>query len=296
MAFSAATPAHAHGFSQDSMDKSAATGSRFEWVPALLYGIIASPNPAALDSLYDAAFAAGPAIAPQLEAALQDDRTAEFAAQSLAFIGGAVAFKALSKLPDDPRNLGLSRYFYGALGESNTPQANAYLLNVIEHANSQPDRTVTEAAIVALTAHPDLALVPQLQQAEAKLTDPVIQDDVENAVTVIQERGKMAATQKSAGVSLRDAINIYFGPALAVGGASKTGSAPAPQIEIKHVEFGPGGSRALARVRFEDAGVGQDYRIVLQKRLGDWMVASVWLTLPGEESAAAQSKAPSGSH
>lgn len=272
---------------QDS--NSAAPPPRSAWTPALLYGMIASPNPAALNALYDAAFAAGPAIVPQLEAALQDDRTAEFAAQSLAFIGGEAAFKVLSKLPDDPRNLGLARYFYGALGESNTPQANAYLLNVIRNANSQPDRTVTEAAIVALTVHPDAALIPQIKQAEAKLTDPVIQDDLENAVTVIEERGKYDATHAKTGGSLQQAVDAYFEPALTPGGApQKPGAQPPPpagQARITHVEFNPGGSRALAQVRFEDAGVGQGYRIVLQKKFGDWTVASVWLTLQDETSA-----------
>src|SRR2546427_8869173 len=62
-----------------------------DWAPELLDAILSSPNEEAHDALYRAAFAAGPAIVPQLEAAIKDDRTAEFAAQSLAFIRGAQA-------------------------------------------------------------------------------------------------------------------------------------------------------------------------------------------------------------
>src|SRR5271157_522018 len=49
-----------------------------DWAPELLDAILSSPNADARDSLLDAAFAAGPALVPQLEAALKDDRTAEF--------------------------------------------------------------------------------------------------------------------------------------------------------------------------------------------------------------------------
>lgn len=266
----------------------------YAWAPALLYGIISSPRPGALDSLYDAAFAAGPVIVPQLQEALKDDRTAEFAAQCLAFIGGGQAFSALSKLVSDPRNLGLSRYYYGALGEVDTPQANNYLLDVIRNANQQPDRTVTEAAIIALTVHRTASVIPELKQTESKLTDPVIQDDLDNAISVIQTRAQYTAAHKSGEGSLQQALNYYFEPALesAPGrapmpnGASR-GAAVKPQVqpaspgakvEIEHVEFSPNQTRALARVKFEDEGVGETYRIVMQKRYGDWTVASVWLS------------------
>lgn len=279
----------------------------YAWAPALLYGIISSSSPEALNSLYDAAFATGPAIVPQLEEALKDDRTAEFAAQSLAFIGGEEAFTALSKLPSDPRNLGLSRYYYGALGEIDTPQANDYLLSVIRNANSQPDRTVTEAAIIALTVHKAAGLVPQLKQAESKLTDPVIQDDLDNAISVIQSRGQYEVTHKNTGGSLQQALNFYFEPALesaqgeplaadssqshAAARPQTQPSASAAKVEIQHVEFNRGQTRAFARVSFEDEGVSENYRIVLQKKYGDWTVASVWLTMQ-EEGAAEPQKPP----
>lgn len=262
----------------------------YAWAPALLYGIISSPRPGALDSLYDAAFAAGPVIVPQLQDALKDDRTAEFAAQCLAFIGGAQAFGALSKLVSDPRNLGLSRYYYGALGEVDTPQANNYLLDVIRNANQQPDRTVTEAAIIALTVHRTAAGIPELKQAESKLTDPVIQDDLDNAISVIQSRAQYEAAHKTTGGSLQQALDFYFEPALesatartaapngAAAKAQVPPAAPGANIKIEHVEFSPNQTRALTRVKFEDEGVGETYRIVLQKKFGDWTVASVWLS------------------
>lgn len=287
----------------------------YAWAPALLYGIISSSSPEARNSLYDAAFAAGPAIVPQLEEALKDDRTAEFAAQSLAFIGGEEAFTALSKLVSDPRNLGLSRYYYGALGEVDTPQANDYLLDVIRNADSQPDRTVTEAAIIALTVHRAAGLVPQLKQAESKLTDPVIQDDLDNAISVIQSRGQYEATHKNTGGSLQQALNFYFEPALESGQSEPLAAnssqphaaarpqtqppAPAAKVEIQHVEFSSSQTRALARVSFEDEGVSENYRIVLQKKYGDWTVASVWLTMQGEGEAQPQelpARKPSEGH
>ncbi|HEV2498258.1 MAG TPA: hypothetical protein VGY31_01600, partial [Terriglobia bacterium] len=57
---------------------------------------------------------------------------------------------------------------------------------------------------------------------------------------------------------------------------------------IQHVEFSPGQARALARVSFEDEGVSENYRIVLQKKYGDWTVASVWLTMQDEGAAEPQ--------
>src|SRR5579872_5887442 len=70
----------------------------------LLEEFLKSPNGEPGDNLFHAAFAAGPAIIPQLQAALKDDRTAEFAAQSLAFIGGPKARAILATLVGDPRD------------------------------------------------------------------------------------------------------------------------------------------------------------------------------------------------
>lgn len=287
--FAAALPFGQETASQNSGE----VAPDYAWAPALLYGIISSSSPEALNSLYDAAFVAGPAIVPQLEAALKDDRTAEFAAQCLAFIGGQEAFTALSKLVNDPRDLGLSRYYYGALGELDTPQVNDYLLGVIRNANSQPDRTVTEAAIIALTVHRATGLIPQLKQTEAKLTDPVIQDDLGNAISVIQSRGQYEATHKDTGGSLQQALNFYFEPAFessaaptAVRAADHTAAKGQTQppgstakVQIQHIEFSRDQTRALVRVSFEDEGVSENYRIVLQKKYGDWTVASVWLSM-----------------
>lgn len=281
--FLATAPAKSLPNQAGQATNSAESTPRYAWAPELLYGIISSPVPAALNSLYDAAFAAGPSIVPQLEAALKDDRTAEFAAQSLAFIGGDSAFKTLSSLMSDRRDLDLSRFFYGALAEINTPQANAVLLNAIRSANSQPDRTVTEAAIVALTVQDRAALVPELEQAKAKLTDPVIQDDLENAIGIIQARAKYRATPagRNPGGSIQQGINLYFEPALASAPPAGSGAPPA-KVEVRHVQFNPDQTRALARVTFDDAGAKADYRIVLAKRYGNWRVASVWIEM-GEQ-------------
>lgn len=264
----------------------------YSWAPALLYDVISSPSPTAMNSLYDATFVTGSAIVPQLTAALADDRTASYAAQSLAFIGGTEALSALSKLVNDPRNLNLRRFYYGALGEFDTPQANKYLLYVLRHANNEPDRTVTEAALVALTVHSRADLIPQLKQIQATLTDPLIQDDLENAIGVIQARAQYLAVHKSPGGAIQDALNLYFEPALASAinpqvkhwttGATNQAQTPQAKVEIHRLVFSPNRARALAHVVFTIEGESQRYRIVLQKQYGDWTVASVWLVLPRE--------------
>jgi hypothetical protein len=270
-----------------------------DWAPELLDAVLTSPNPDARDLLLEAAFAAGPAIVPQLEAALKDDRTAEFAAQSLAFIGGDRGFEILAGLVKDPRDLNLRRFFYGALGEFQNPKATQVLLDVVARSDAEPDRTVTEAAILALTARSDLSLLAALRQAEKQVKDVVIRDDLDNALDVIEARGRYLASPegKNEGVSAERAIHTYFYPALksppaapqppamAAKGA-KPGNAtasPSPQpkpeasVEIQKLTLSPDKSRALARAVFENPVAVANYDIVLQKQYGDWTVASVWL-------------------
>ena len=187
-----------------------------DWAPELLYAILSSANPDASDALYRAAFSAGPAIAPRLEGALKDDRTAEFAAQSLAFIGGPKAVDILAGLVNDPRDLNLRRFFYGALGEFNSPQATGILLNAIARSNSEPDRTVSEAAILALTVRSDPNLLSELKKEEGQIKDVVIHDDLDNAVAVIESRSKYLASEegKKSDGSIDAAVRTYFIPAL----------------------------------------------------------------------------------
>ncbi len=198
-----------------------------DWAPALLDAILNSPNGDARDALLDAAFAAGPAIVPQLEKALQDDRTAEFAAQSLALIGGGKAIEALSRLMQDPRDLNLRRFYYGALAEFEHPDAAKLLLYVVGRGDEEQDRTVTEAAILALTVRSDPSLVAPLKETHAKLKDIVIKDDVENVLDVIQARARYLASPegRKPGGSIEQAVRTYFIPALQVppgSGANKS--------------------------------------------------------------------------
>lgn len=274
-----------------------------DWAPELLDAVLTSPNPDARDLLLEAAFAAGPAIVPQLEAALKDDRTAEFAAQSLAFIGGDKAFEILAGLVSDPRDLNLRRFFYGALGEFQNPKATQLLLDVVARSDAEPDRTVTEAAILALTARSDLSMLPALRQAGRKVKDVVIRDDLDNALEVIEARGRYLASPegKQEGVSAERAIRTYFypalkspaaaprPPALSAKGAKLGNSTASPalqpkpevSVEIQKLTLSPDKSRALARAVFENPVAAANYDIVLQKQYGDWTVASVW---PGAET------------
>lgn len=270
-----------------------------DWGPALLYSILSSPNEEAQFGLLRATFAAGPVIVPQLGEALKDDRTAEFAAQSLAYIGGEKALPLLWRLLSDPRDLNLRRFTYGALAEFDSPQATDILFDAINKSDNEPDRTVTESAVIALTVRTDQALIPRLLAAEKKLQDVVIRDDVDNARAVISERAKyMASPQgKHAGGSIESAVRTYFIPALEPQSASAAPAAsparnvagkeppahsfarprPLITVEVRSVTFSPDKNRALARVVFADPSAMAFYDFVLEKRYGDWTLASVWL-------------------
>jgi hypothetical protein len=271
-----------------------------DWAPELLYGIWNSPNPQASNELYRAAFAAGPAIIPQLQAALKDDRTATFAAQSLAFIGGSEALKILATLVNDKRNLDLRQFYYGALEETDTPEARGVLLGAVRNADSEPDRGVTEQVILALSTRSDPAVAAALRQAQKQVSDPVIRDDIESAVSVISARARYLAIRKIEGesMSLDEAVRTYFIAALEPALSEPTRKAGEPPQHFPHVEvkiqsltFSPGHSRVLAHVNFEDPSALAEYDLVLQKNLGGWTLASVWLG-PEHEKQPAHPKAP----
>jgi hypothetical protein len=293
-----------------------------EWAPELLDAIANSPNAAARDALLDAAFAAGPGIVPQLEKALQDDRTAEFAAQSLAFVGGGKAIEALSHLMEDPRDLNLRRFYYGALAEFEHPQATKLLLTVVGHGDEEQDRTVTEAAVLALTVRSDPSLVAPLWEIHSRLKDIVIKDDIENALDVIQVRVRYLASpegKKSDG-SVEQAVRTYFMPAFELPSGSgfhrpaaspsttPTGATatkpsnpvtPAVKVSVEGVTYSPNRDRALAHVIFDNPSGTAYYSMVLQKQYGNWTLASVWLgsevekpmpELPGRKPTPAQAE------
>jgi len=289
-----------------------------EWAVQLLDAMVNGPSGDARDALLDAAFAAGPAVVPQLEAGLKDDRTAEFAAQALAYVGGGDALKILAGLLDDPRDLDLRRFYFAALGEYQAPEASKILLYAMDHADEEPDRTVTEAAILALTVQADTSMVPQLQAAEKKIKDYVLRDDLGNAITVIQTRAQVLARPAGPkpGGSVDDAVRTYFLPALeppistqGTGRPKLQHASPSPvtgaphgshephgppakptvakpvrpegppgvKVDIQSLTLSPNNERALARVLFETPEALAYYDLILQKREGNWNVASVWL-------------------
>jgi HEAT repeat protein len=275
-----------------------------DWAPELLDGILSSSNQEASDALYRAAFAAGPAIIPQLEAALKDDRTAEFAAQSLAFIGGEKPLEILYRLVSDPRDLDLRRFYYGALGEYDSSQATKSLLDAIRRSDQEPDRTVTEAAIIALTVRSDRSLVPTLREAEKKVKDYVIRDDLDSAAAVIERRAEYLGSRdaKKSGISIKQAVRTYFMPALMPPGTSAASKSPARKdlqrdsgvrVEVETLTFSPDKTRALARVIFEDVAAVARYDMVLQKHYGDWAIATVWLGIETEKPAASKQEGTS---
>lgn len=292
-----------------------------DWAVEFIDAAEHSPNTEARDALYRAAMATGPAIIPQLEDALKDDRTAEFAAQALAFIGGEKAIQILWKLQSDQRDLNLRRFYYGALAEFDAPEAAQTLLAVINRADEEPDRTVTEAAVIALSVRSDPKLVAPLREAQAKIKDVVIRLDLENAADVIEQRAKYLAARpaKKTGASVEEAVRTYFAPALIsseapgalppapakpAGGSSSPAAAPKAaavrgattkpsaaveppvKVQVQQLTFSPEKTRVLARVTFEDPSAVANYDIVLQKRYGEWFVASVWLGAEAEKAPA----------
>jgi hypothetical protein len=275
---------------KEAGDESQAESSR-DWAAQLLDGILTAPNPDAADSLFRAAFAAGPSLVPLLAEALEDDRTAEYAAQAIAFIGGQEGLQVLWKLRQDKRDLNLRRFFYGALAEYDSDQATQTLFEVINKSDAEPDRTVTEAAILALTVRTDPKLPDLIRAAQKNLQDVVIRDDLENALDVIEIRSKYLASPegRKAGGSVDAAVRTYFIPALQPppepeGHAAGHPAEPPPKVklEIQNLTLSPDKMRALAAVTFEDPAAIANYDLVLQKRLGNWVVVSVWL---GGESA-----------
>jgi len=257
-----------------------------DWAAQLLDGILSAPNAEASDWMFRAAFAAGPSIIPQLTEALKDDRTAEYAAQALAFIGGEQAMQALWKLKEDKRDLNLRRFYYGALAEYDNDRANQTLFQVIDKSDSEPDRTVTEAAILALTVRTEPKLTDLIRQMEKKVNDVVIRDDLENARDVIQIRSKYLATPegKKAGGSLDAAVRTYFIPALkppapppSDAQAHHPPSKPDVSVDIQNLTLSPDRQRALAAVTLEDPSALAKYDLILQKRSGNWEVVSAWL-------------------
>ncbi len=283
----AAPPAHAP---DSTADVAPLPG---DWAPELLDGILSSSNSSAREALYDAAFAAGPGLIPQLDAALRDDRTAEFAAQCLAFLGGESAMRILATLVYDKRDLDLRRFYLGALGEYPDPDITQALIEAIAKSDAEPDRTVTEAAIWALSVRSDPSLPEKLQQAEGKLEDFVIRDDIDNVRQVISARARYLASAegKKAGGSIPEAVHTYFIAALQSplrgarpGGAPQAAEAQPAKMQIERVTFTPDSTRALARVALSDSEDSADYDIVLQKEVGDWKVVSVWMNSETEKA------------
>ncbi|MGO9275417.1 MAG: HEAT repeat domain-containing protein [Terriglobia bacterium] len=292
-----------------------------DWAVQLLDAMVNGPSGDARDAVLDAAFAAGPAVIPQLEAGLKDDRTAEFAAQALAYVGGGDALKILAGLLDDPRDLDLRRFYFAALGEYKAPEASKILLYAMNHADEEPDRTVIEAAILALTVQADTSMVPQLQAAEKKIKDYVLHDDLENAIAVIQTRAQVLARPAGPkpGGSVDDAVRTYFLPALEPPASAPGTGRPKPQhaslspatsaphgslrppakpivakpakpegppgvkVDILSLTLSPNNERALARVLFDTPEALAYYDLILQKREGNWNVASVWLDSEAEK-------------
>jgi HEAT repeat protein len=273
-----------------------------DWAAELLDAILSAPNAEAADTLFRATFAAGQSIIPQLAEALKDDRTAEYAAQSLAFIGGEQAIQALWKLQEDKRDLNLRRFYYGALAEYDTDQATQTLFQVINKSDSEPDRTVTEAAILALTVRTDSKVADLIRQAEKKVSDVVIRDDLENALDVIQIRSKYLSTPegKKAGGSIDAAVRTYFIPALQPPppspsdvAAHRAPAKPDVKVEMQNLTFSPDRQRALAAVTLEDPSAVAKYDLVMQKRLGNWEVVSVWMGAETEKLPPPQPSRPS---
>jgi len=72
-------------------------------------------------------------------------------------------------------------------------------------------------------------------------------------------------------------------------------AAPKPEVkvEIQNLTLSPERLRALAAVTLEDPSAVAKYDLVLQKRLGNWGVVSVWLGAEIEKPGAPPPTNPS---
>jgi hypothetical protein len=177
----------------------------------------------------------------------------------------------------------LRRFYLGALGEYRDPAVTQLLMNAVAKSDQEPDRTVTQAAVWALTIRSDPGLASDLRADETKILDAVIREDVDNAAEVIEARAHYLASPEgaSAGGSIDRAVRTYFIAALLPSTPSSHASAtkPAEQVkaDVRRLIFNPDKTRALAHVTFDDPVGTANYDVVLQKQLGDWHVVSVWL-------------------
>jgi hypothetical protein len=168
---------------------------------------------------------------------------------------------------------------------------------------------VTECALIALTVRTDTTVLSRLTASEKKLQDVVIRDDLDNARAVIEERAKYLASPegKKSGGSIEAAVRTYFIPALeplpsaevktttpvgkTLGNVPLAPSLPKTQssvtVDVRSVTLSPDRNRALARVVFEDPTATAYYDFVLEKRSGNWALASVWLGPEVEKKVAA---------
>jgi hypothetical protein len=181
------------------------------------------------------------------------------------------------------------------------PRPRTSSLTLSTKSDDEPDRTVTEAAVIALTVRTDPAVLSRIIDAEKKLQDVVIRDDLDNARMVIEERAKYLASMqgKQSGGSIDSAVRTYFLPALEPSSTPPTPAAapvakvlgktatppahsmkppaPAVTVDIRSTTLSPDKNRALARVLFQDPTAMAFYDFVLEKRSGNWALASVWL-------------------
>ena len=257
-----------------------------------------------------ATFAAGPAIIPQLTEALKDDRTAEYAAQSLAFIGGDQALPILWKLLSDPRDLNLRRFTYGALAEFDSPQATDMLFDAINKSDDEPDRTVTECrGDCPYRAHRHDPACPAFSPRRKSFrtwsfattwTTPA--RSLKSARSIWRRRkGRNPAAQSSprcGHISFRHwsrppprkrrpPLRSAKRPGKCRLRPHCRNTRPLVTVDVRNVTLSPDKNRALARVVFEDPTAMAYYDFVLEKRSGNWALASVWLGPEMEKKAVA---------
>ena len=156
-------------------------------------------------------------------------------------------------------------------GNSKRRSRRIFFSTRLKNPTPEPDRTVTEAAVIALTVRTDPSILSRIDAAEKNLQDVVIHDDLDNARMVIAERAKYLATDrgKTAGGSIDSAVRTYFLPALEPPPQTPAEPRPTPnfngkkpiapairapklvtpivRVEVRSVTLSPDKNRALAR-------------------------------------------------
>ena len=120
----------------------------------------------------------------------------------------------LWRLLSDPRDLNLRRFTYGALAEFDSPQATDILFDAINKSDNEPDRTVTESAVIALTVRTKPLCRACLPRKKNFRTSSSATTWTTPGKSLKSGPSTWLPQGKHSGGSIESAVRTYFIPAL----------------------------------------------------------------------------------